>query len=866
MSKLAESHRKTIQLVKQKIMDDLSAYLGRKEKCVSFDQYLIDRRQYLDQIWLTVWLNKVSNDLPHKEKKTLLKDRRIISGNTDRKVVNKLFRSEMKRYERFDVWAWLKEKYGGKHTDWTLLYDEARAQYLEQEKERHLELKKGTILQSLEQEAIHFLEKEQEALFLKIRYNAALQLQSDLTYNKRFHAVEREALEEELDEAGSFEPSNYKEAADFFEELTGRIHQVGYGFGLQAEFEYETYYDQYEQLVFNELVNEVVSQEHMDGLFNSYMNEYKELFDEEMDADRFQELILPYIDELAEEIFDEIAEDYVTDLLNTADIPFEVSVHKELYERTSLERVQRKAREVEKAERQRIEEALLIEDIFGQEYSLSPHRSARYVLHIGETNTGKTHQALQRMKQAESGLYLAPLRLLALEVYDKLNADGVPCSLKTGEEEKLHSEAKHISCTVEMFHEKDFYEVVVIDEAQMIADKDRGFSWYKAITKANAREVHIIGSRNIKQMLLDLVGDAEYEIHDYTREVPLQVEPNRFTLSHVTKGDALVCFSRKEVLETASKLRKSRHSVSMIYGSMPPETRKKQIQQFNSGETKVMVSTDAIGMGLNLPIRRIVFLKNEKFDGTRRRRLTSQEVKQIAGRAGRKGIYPKGRVAFSADVRTMEFLLQKEDEPLTIFTVAPTASIFERFLKYYRSLGLFFELWEQFESPKGTMKASLHQERELYELIQGTDIEARLSVIDLYSFLHLPFSTKESSLKTQWYKTMKAIVHDNDLPEPRIKTGNLEDLELSYKAIGLHVLFLYKLNRPTEAIYWERFREEISNGVHEHLQIDVKPAGRTCRRCRASLPQDFHFSICDACHREQKRSKYGTKRSNKKRN
>ena len=44
---------------------------------------------------------------------------------------------------------------------------------------------------------------------------------------------------------------------------------------------------------------------------------------------------------------------------------------------------------------------------------------------------------------------------------------------------------------------KIYFDCIVIDEAQMIADKDRGFSWYKAITKANAREVHIIGSNNM---------------------------------------------------------------------------------------------------------------------------------------------------------------------------------------------------------------------------------------------------------------------------------------------------------------------------------------------------------------------------------
>ncbi|MEK1830060.1 helicase-related protein [Priestia megaterium] len=55
--------------------------------------------------------------------------------------------------------------------------------------------------------------------------------------------------------------------------------------------------------------------------------------------------------------------------------------------------------------------------------------------------------------------------------------------------------------------------------------------------------------------------------------------------------------------------------MSVIYGSMPPETRRKQIEQFINRETTVIVSTDAIGMGLNLPIRRIVLLENMKFDG-----------------------------------------------------------------------------------------------------------------------------------------------------------------------------------------------------------------------------------------------------------
>ena len=115
-------------------------------------------------------------------------------------------------------------------------------------------------------------------------------------------------------------------------------------------------------------------------------------------------------------------------------------------------------------------------------------------------------------------------------------------------------DATHFSCTVEMFHEKDYYDVMVIDEAQMIADKDRGFSWYRAIQKAHAREVHIIGSHSAKKMLLNMLEGNDVELHEYHRNVPLKVEEKPFKLSHVKQGDALIVFSRAKVLQTASRL------------------------------------------------------------------------------------------------------------------------------------------------------------------------------------------------------------------------------------------------------------------------------------------------------------------------
>ena len=72
------------------------------------------------------------------------------------------------------------------------------------------------------------------------------------------------------------------------------------------------------------------------------------------------------------------------------------------------------------------------------------------------------------------------------------------------------------------------------------------------------------------------------------------------------------------------------------------------------GKTRIVVSTDAIGMGLNLPIRRIIFMETEKFDGVERRTLRPEEIKQIAGRAGRLGMYHKGYVGATQDLGTIQ--------------------------------------------------------------------------------------------------------------------------------------------------------------------------------------------------------------------
>ncbi|MDQ0257909.1 ATP-dependent RNA helicase SUPV3L1/SUV3 [Evansella vedderi] len=839
MSKIDKIYPLAVEKTKEKIQEDITKYLEAKPEMPDFNEYIEERKSFIEQIWVNIWLNKAGSSASKAEKKAFLAERGYDVEGMERKLINTLFRTQLKEYEPFQGHEWLTNLYSKHEGKWKEKYIKARKKFLEREREKREKDERNKLQKDIQREAAKIIDVNKTLFYLHLRYFIAGELVNDLTKNPKYQSTDIYMIEEKLIQVGFFNSSDYRKVSDFFQELTGDVHHANFQHGF--DWVYETYEDAYERFV-EQFLSEHITSLVQERLSPPFMEGIKEL-----KTPPLKYILYSQLSELQEDYMEQIKDEYMEDLLKLANVPFDEKIHQEIYEKDLLEREKRYEEELRELERQLEAERRMMEDIFGREYNPSVGRNIKYVLHIGETNTGKTHQALKRMKEADTGLYLAPLRLLALEVYDKLNSEEVPCNLKTGEEEKEVEGANHISCTVEMFYEKEFYDVIVIDEAQMIADKDRGFSWYKAITKANAQEVHIIGSRNSKNMILQLLGDSRIEINEYSRDIPLQVEQQPFKIKQTEKGDALVCFSRKRVLETASQLQGSGYSVSMIYGSMPPETRKKQIQRFIDGETTVIVATDAIGMGLNLPIRRIVFLENEKFDGTRRRRLTSQEVKQIAGRAGRKGLYNVGKVAFMKEINLMARLLDQEDELVHTFAIAPTNAIFERFQKYHRDLGTFFELWDQFESPKGTKKASLSEERELYELVRDTEIEGRLTMMDLYGFLHLPFSKKDHQLIKQWLETMETIVKGKELPEPIIKGDSLEDLELSYKAIGLHLLFLYRLGKRTEAIYWERLREEISDDVHEALKTNVKRA-KKCKKCGRKLPWEFNFPICDACH------------------
>lgn len=830
---IRKQHEKAIESTKKQIQTNIIEFMEHNQHS-TLEQYLKKRELFLKKVWADVWKQRLVSSYSRPEKIEYL---RSIGESTDElstHKIKKVFYQSLAEFEPFHAADWVQSEY---KDSWGSI-----ARHIlngNQNKRRSSERKNWKKLHLFP--SIRRLFNEKWLYFyLYVRKYAGKRLEYHLDSGTRYI----EGKKGDLQKAGSFDKNHYSTVATFMWEYTGR--STDGGDPGSKDWTYETYWDAYHRIISSYITKEfkrVVYAELPSDLQETCLQQTGDewsfgFFRKDKDVEA---LLESYVDLFMEEW----EKDLISSVLTTPQRDEEI-------EKAWTQLEEKKREEEQRIKREKAERKARISYIFGEEYETAGKSNTRYVLHFGDTNTGKTHTALERLKKCPTGLYLAPLRLLALEVYEKLNKDGILCDLKTGEEEKRTEGAAHVSCTVEMFQENSHYDIVVIDEAQMIADKERGFSWFRSITKAQAREVHIIGSPNVKQLLLGLLGEeAEIEVREYKRETPLLVREKPFRLKDVQKGDALVAFSRKRVLQIAGNLEGDGHKVSVIYGNMPPESRQRQMEDFVSGKTQIVVATDAIGMGLNLPIKRVILMSSQKFDGSRRRELTTQEVKQIAGRAGRKGLYKQGEVVFMENRKRMKQLLEAKDTPIEVFTVAPTRGVLERFNRYYKELGTFFDLWEEFQNPKGTKKASLAQEKLLYDLVKGTVIEQRFSMEDLYSYLQIPFSAYDDTLSAQWKHTLLSIINLADMPEPFIKKDTLEELELSYKSVELHLMFLYRLNKQTEAYYWERVKKELADDIHHWLSHNMKAVSKTCKRCNTKLDWDYPFGVCQKCFQHQ---------------
>ena len=278
-------------------------------------------------------------------------------------------------------------------------------------------------------------------------------------------------------------------------------------------------------------------------------------------------------------------------------------------------------------------------------YPLARSINRKLYFFVGPTNSGKTYQAMSELKRAHCGLYLAPLRLLALEGYEDLCEHNIDTSLITGEEQMLNDEASHVCSTIEMIDYDLDVDVAVIDEVQMLDDVDRGWAWVNAIIGCPAKKIIMTGSVNALEAVKKIASylNEELEVVKFKRKNELQLMDKHVALGNLEPHTALIAFSRSDVLKLKQKLQK-KHKVSVIYGNLSPEVRRDEARRFREGETDILIATDAIAMGLNLPIKTLLFTNHRKFDGIEKRGINVNEITQISGRAGRFGHHEKGYI------------------------------------------------------------------------------------------------------------------------------------------------------------------------------------------------------------------------------
>jgi ATP-dependent RNA helicase SUPV3L1/SUV3 len=485
----------------------------------------------------------------------------------------------------------------------------------------------------------------------------------------------------------------------------------------------------------------------------------------------------------------------------------------------------------------------------------------RVVAYLGPTNSGKTHRAILALQAAESGMYLGPLRLLALEQRDRLVELGRPCSLITGEERDETSQT-HSARTVEMTDFSRRFAVCVVDEMQLAFDRQRGWAWIAAYCGVAADTLIVTGPASAEAVirrLAALCGDT-VEIERLERHGSLAYE-GVLDWRQVPPRSAVIGFSRAMVLELKAMFESRGLRVAVIYGGLSPEVRRNEARRFREGAADIVCATDAIGLGLNLPLERVIFYETDKFDGEIVRRLEPAEILQIGGRAGR-GLGSVGWVAAfsSRDGRRIQAALaQPQSTPeLKQLPAAPT-TMHVRAIADHLGLDRLGPILEFFRTrltfPGGTFFPEVRED--VFAAAELVDTHApTLPVEQRYALACTPVDLEEYVFRTAFCEWLETLAAGKPVlfPRHREDDGGLEGLEENLKLITVYRWLALKFPRAfTDLVWVDQQRREIIEQTRAILRKNWGKHGLTRRECahcgRAILPSSPHRT-CRECHAE----------------
>lgn len=482
---------------------------------------------------------------------------------------------------------------------------------------------------------------------------------------------------------------------------------------------------------------------------------------------------------------------------------------------------------------------------YPQSFELAQRLPRRFIALLGVTNSGKTHRAMEALANARSGVYLAPLRLLALENYERLldarpHGKELKVSLVTGEERRIVEDATHVASTVEMLDTRTMVEVAVIDEIQMLADRDRGAAWTAAVCGAPAPVVYLVGAPEARAAVEALAERLEcpLEVHVLKRKAPLSLEPG--PVRNLRRGDAVIAFSRRDVLMWRDLITELGMSVATVYGNLSPEVRRAQAERFRDGSADIVVGTDALAMGLNMPIERIVMTTAVKYNGIEEEEIPAALAKQIAGRAGRYGVHEEGFVAgYDDDTHEVMRSLLKEKVPpvpATGFSVAPTLEHLHRIAAVTGEdslVKLFKRFMHNIDVPDGFFYPRITEEQTDRALWLDT---LPLSIAEKFSLSLVPISTRVPSLQAAWENWARALArrkvcalhHSPD----ELGRQNLQEVEDACRLYSAYAWLSYRIPEffPDIAL-----AQELSRAASERVDAILQAQNAALRKRQGNV-------------------------------
>lgn len=461
-----------------------------------------------------------------------------------------------------------------------------------------------------------------------------------------------------------------------------------------------------------------------------------------------------------------------------------------------------------------------------------PVRSRGVTAVLGPTNTGKTHLAIERMLGHSSGIIGLPLRLLAREVYGRVaaRAGEDQVALVTGEERIVPPNPRYWVCTVEAMPRETDAAFAAIDEVQLAGDLERGHIFTDRILSLRGREeTLLLGAATIRPLIEKLLPGVAVVTRPRMSQLSYSGQKK---ITRLPRRSAVVAFSAGEVYAIAELIRRQRGGAAVVLGALSPRTRNAQVALYQSGDVDFLVATDAIGMGLNLDVDHVAFASRRKFDGYQFRDLSSAEMAQIAGRAGRHtrdGTFGvTGRVD-PLDDDLVEMLETHAFQPMSVLQWRNPDLDFTSLADLKASLELVPSEEGLTRAPPATDVAALEAASGNEEVIELASSEARLRLLwevcqvpdyrkiapanhadlvcQLYSFL------AHGRIPVDWFSAQVALTDNTE--------GDIDTLANRIAHVRTWTFVAHKADWLDDPVHWQELtraiEDRLSDALHEKL-------------------------------------------------